>query len=109
MLKVIVNAYTMCPGMGSEQGMAWNWCSNLAKHCELYIITESEYKDKILSVVKKSPYAENMHFLWNEVSPTVREAAFAWDAASVVSVDASSLLPQPVKSMDKASVMAAIR
>ncbi len=72
MLKIIINAYAMCPGMGSEQGMAWNWCSNLAKHCELYIITESEYKDKILSVVKKFPYGENMHFFWNEVSPAVR-------------------------------------
>ena len=61
MLKIIVNAYAMCPGMGSEQGMAWNWCSNLAKRCELYIITESEYKDKILSVVKKFHYGENIN------------------------------------------------
>ena len=72
MLKIIVSAYAMCPGMGSEQGMAWSWCSNLAKHCELFIITESEYKDKILSLVKEFPYGENMHFYWNEVSPTVR-------------------------------------
>ena len=26
------------PSWGSEPGMAWNWISNLAKHCELYII-----------------------------------------------------------------------
>lgn len=47
MLKILINAYAMCPGMGSEQGMAWNWCVNLAKYCELHIITESEYRIQI--------------------------------------------------------------
>ena len=28
---------------GSEPGMAWNWVNNLAKFCELYIITEGEF------------------------------------------------------------------
>ena len=46
-LKVLVNAYACSPNMGSEQGMAWNWCKHLAKYSELFIITESEYKDKI--------------------------------------------------------------
>jgi glycosyltransferase involved in cell wall biosynthesis len=73
MLKVIISAYAMCPQMGSEQGMAWNWCVNLAKYCELHIITESEYKEKILSAVSDLPYGGNMFFYWNEVTPEVRK------------------------------------
>ena len=30
--------------------MAWNWVSNLAKFCELFIITEGEFGNKIEEV-----------------------------------------------------------
>lgn len=73
MLKILINAYACCPGMGSEPGMAWNWTSHLAKHCELHIITESEFRDKIEAELSaaiekgKGCYmsreqAERMHF-----------------------------------------------
>ena len=58
--------------MGSEPGMAWNWCSNLAKHCELFIITEEEFRDKIEAVVPTLPQGKNMHFYYNPVTPEVR-------------------------------------
>lgn len=51
MLKILINAYACSPCMGSEPGMAWNWVSNLAKFCELYIITEGEFRDRIEEVV----------------------------------------------------------
>ena len=73
MLKVIVNAYACSPNMGSEPGMAWNWCSNLAKHCELFIITEEEFRDKIETVVPTLPQGKNMHFYYNPVTPEVRK------------------------------------
>ncbi len=72
MLKVLVNAYACSPNMGSEPGMAWNWCSNLAKHCELFIITEEEFRDKIEAVVPTLPQGKNMHFYYNPVTPEVR-------------------------------------
>lgn len=50
-MKILINAYACSPGMGSEPGMAWNWVSNLAKFCELYIITEGEFRDRIEEVV----------------------------------------------------------
>ena len=31
MKKILINAYACCPGMGSEQGMGWNFISGLAK------------------------------------------------------------------------------
>lgn len=73
MLKVVVNAYACSPNMGSEPGMAWNWCANLAKHCELFIITEGEFSDKIETVVPTLPQGQNMHFYYNPVSEKVRD------------------------------------
>jgi len=73
MLKVLVNAYACSPNMGSEPGMAWNWCVNLAKHCELFIITEEEFRDKIEAVVPSLPQGENIHFYFNPVTPEVRK------------------------------------
>ena len=46
MYKILINAYACCPEMGSEQGMAWNFISRLAAFCELFVITESEYRER---------------------------------------------------------------
>ena len=48
MITVLINAYTCCPGMGSEQGMGWNWITSLAQtgDVELFVISEGEYKEK---------------------------------------------------------------
>ena len=72
MLKVLINAYAVSPNMGSEPGMAWNWCVNLAKYCELFIITEGEFEDKIETVVPTLEQGKNMHFYFNPVSEKVR-------------------------------------
>lgn len=62
MIKVLINAYACSPDMGSEPGMAWNWCVNLAKYCELEIITEGEFLDKIEAVLPTLHQGKNMHF-----------------------------------------------
>ena len=73
MLKILINAYACSPNMGSEPGMAWNWCVNLAKHCELHIITEGEFKNKIEAVLPSLPQGKNMHFYYNPVTEEVRK------------------------------------
>lgn len=73
MLKILINAYACSPGMGSEPGMAWNWVSNLAKFCELYIITEGEFREKIEEVVPTLEQGKNMHFYYNPVSEEIRK------------------------------------
>lgn len=73
MLRVLINAYACSPGMGSEPGMAWNWCVNLAKYCELYIITEGEFQDKIETTLASLPQGGNMYFYYNPVSDRVRK------------------------------------
>ena len=64
MIKVLVNAYACSPNMGSEPGMAWNWCVNLANHCELFIITEGEFCDRIETSLQLLPQGKNMHFYY---------------------------------------------
>lgn len=73
MLNILINAYAVAPNWGSEQGMAWNWCSNLAKYCELFIITEGEWKEEIEEAIKTHPYGKNMHFYYNPVPQKVRD------------------------------------
>lgn len=73
MLKILINAYACSPNMGSEPGMAWNWVSNLAKFCELYIITEGEFRDKIEEVVPTLEQGKNMHFYYNPVTDEIRK------------------------------------
>lgn len=72
MLNILVNAYACSPNWGSEPGMAWNWVSNLAKYCNLYIITEGEWQKEIEDAVKTHPYGEHLHFYFNPVSPEIR-------------------------------------
>ena len=59
--------------MGSEPGMAWNWVSNLAKYCELHIITEGEFREKIEAAVPTMEQGKNMHFYYNPVSAEIRK------------------------------------
>ncbi len=73
MIAVLINAYACAPGMGSEPGMAWNWCIHLANHCTLHIITEGEFRDKIEEALAHLPQAKNMHFYYNPVSDKVRK------------------------------------
>lgn len=73
MISILINAYACAPGMGSEPGMAWNWCINLANHCSLHIITEGEFRDKIEAVLPSLLQAENMQFYYNPVSEKVRK------------------------------------
>lgn len=72
MISILINAYACSPNMGSEPGMAWNWCVNLAKHCELHIITEGEFRDRIEVVLPTLPQGKNMNFYYNPVSEEIR-------------------------------------
>lgn len=73
MLSLLINAYACSPNMGSEPGMAWNWCVNLAKYCELHIITEGEFRNKIEAALPTLPQRKNMHFYYNPVSEEIRK------------------------------------
>lgn len=73
MLSILINAYACSPNMGSEPGMAWNWCVHLAQYCELHIITEGEFKDKIEAELPSLSQGKNMHFYYNPISDKIRK------------------------------------
>lgn len=82
MLKILINAYACCPNMGSEQGMGWNWISNIAKTCEVFVITESEYEDVNSRLVENcekygvsKEQCDRMHFYFIPAGETEEESA----------------------------------
>lgn len=47
MLNILIDAYAVSPNWGSEPGMGWNWVCNLARYCNLLVITEGEWQKEI--------------------------------------------------------------
>ena len=74
-MKVLVNSYSCSPNKGSEPGLGWNWCTNLAKYCELYIITEEHWRENIETILPSLPQSSNMHFYYNRISDKARSMA----------------------------------
>lgn len=72
MLNILINAYACSPNWGSEPGMAWNWIINLARTCNLYVITEGEWRAEIEEAVAKLPQRDHVHFYFNPVPEKVR-------------------------------------
>lgn len=75
-LKILINAYACSPIRGSEPGTGWNMCAHLAKHCDVHIITEGEFRDEIESVLPTLPQGKNIHFYYNPVSEKIRKMAW---------------------------------
>lgn len=73
MISVLINAYACAPNMGSEPGMAWNWITNLANHCKVYVITEGEWRKEIEEAMEKLPQKRNIIFFFNPVSQKIRK------------------------------------
>jgi glycosyltransferase involved in cell wall biosynthesis len=73
MLTVLINAYAVGPKLGSEPGMGWNWICNIAKYCNVHVITEGEWKSEIDDAIQNLPYGFRMHFHYLPVSTKVRE------------------------------------
>ncbi len=73
MVNVLVNAYAVSPTKGSEPGVGWNWAVNLARYCNVYVITEGEWQQDILDAVGRLPQRINLHFYFNPVSDKIRK------------------------------------
>ena len=73
MLNVLINAYACNPKWGSEQGIGWNWSIELAKYCQVIVITEGEFKSNIEEALAELPQKENIRFIYNNVADDVRK------------------------------------
>lgn len=72
-LNILINAYAVSPNWGSEPGMGWNWIINIAKYCNVFVITEGEWKDEVLAALNKLPQKNNIHFYFNPLPDKVRK------------------------------------
>lgn len=72
MLNVLINAYAVSPTWGSEPGVGWNWVINLAKYCNVHVITESEWQKEIEDAWSTLSQRNNLHFYFNPVPEKVR-------------------------------------
>lgn len=73
MLNILINAYAVSPTWGSEPGVGWNWITNIAKECNVFVITEAEWEQDIKAALAELPNKENIHFYFNPVPQEVRD------------------------------------
>lgn len=73
MTTILFNAYACSPNRGSELGLGWNWCINLAKYCKVYVITEGEFRDDIEKELEDFEYQDNLVFNYLPVSNEIRQ------------------------------------
>ena len=45
-MKVLLSAFSCCPGAGSEPGIGWNWLEQALREHEVWVITTDEFKEK---------------------------------------------------------------
>lgn len=72
-LNILINAYAVSPTWGSEPGVGWNWITNIARQCNVFVITESEWENDIKKALKNLPQKDNIHFFFNPVPQEVRD------------------------------------
>lgn len=73
MLNILIDAYAVSPNWGSEPGMGWNWLCNLARYCNLFIITEGEWQKEIETAIGAA-MAGNMDKTVNPTGLTKEQA-----------------------------------
>lgn len=72
-MNILISAYAVSPNHGSEPGMGWNWIVNLATYCNLYVITEAQFKSEIEVAVQKLPQKNNLNFYFNDIGEKSRK------------------------------------
>lgn len=72
-MNVLISAYAVSPTHGSEPAVGWNWTIELAKYCNVYVITEAEFKNDINKALQTLSQKENIHFLYNDIGPKARK------------------------------------
>lgn len=71
MRKILVSAFGCWPGRGSELGVGWEWCKQMAAYNNLHIITIRRSKEDINAACEKidSRIVKNMTFHYFDYSP----------------------------------------
>ena len=64
-MNILLSAYACLPNKGSENGLGWNWATNLAKNGNnVWVLTRESNKSSIESEVGKLAFADRLHFIY---------------------------------------------
>jgi glycosyltransferase involved in cell wall biosynthesis len=64
-VKILISAYACEPGQGSEPGVGWNFVREMARHHELWVLTQSDGRAAIEAALANHP-EPNLHFVFFE-------------------------------------------
>lgn len=73
-LKVLLSAFACIPERGSEPGLGWNVPLELAKHDEVWVLTQEKHRRKIEAELERDP-VPNLHFAYYQLPYHIRR----WD------------------------------
>ena len=62
-MKILISAYACKPNQGSEPGVGWNFVSEMAKHHELWVFTQSDGRETIERELEAHPNS-NLNFVY---------------------------------------------
>jgi glycosyltransferase involved in cell wall biosynthesis len=62
-MKVLISAYACAPNQGSEPGVGWDFVCAMAKHHELWVLTQSDGCLAIEQALEENP-EPNLHFIY---------------------------------------------
>jgi glycosyltransferase involved in cell wall biosynthesis len=55
MAKVLLSAFSCCPGMGSEAGIGWNFALGLSRRHDVTLLTTTDFKKQIDAYLREHP------------------------------------------------------
>src|SRR5918999_1346754 len=70
-MKILLSAYLCEPAGGSEAGVGWNLIQELARHHEVWALTEPDHRESIEAELARNP-TPNLHFVYYKPPRWVR-------------------------------------
>jgi glycosyltransferase involved in cell wall biosynthesis len=71
MRRILISAYGCEPGKGSEQGVGWHWCMQLARLAEVVVLTRSNNQAAIEAALPEGG-SDHIRFEFYDLPPVVR-------------------------------------
>lgn len=65
-IRVLLSAYACEPGKSSEQGVGWHWATELAKLCDVTVVTRSNNREAIDAAIQSVRREEQPRFVYHD-------------------------------------------
>lgn len=65
-LKVLLSVYACAPAQGSELGVGWSTAQEMAKHHDVWVLTQAKHRPAIEAELARNP-VPNLHFVYYDL------------------------------------------